>query len=74
MENHLTNDPAADSPNAQLATLVFQKLLEAGLVSDDGKADFLKKLAQGELRDSHWSVALQQVFHENSPADETPQT
>jgi len=72
MENHLTNNPPAPNPNEALAEQIFQKLLDAGLISADGQARFLKNLAQGALKESDWKVALEQVL--NTSAHETPET
>lgn len=52
---------AADkNPNEKLADAIFEKLIAEGLISEDGKASFLQKLAQGKLNASAWKVALEQ--------------
>lgn len=71
MENQITNDQSAKNPNEILAEQIFQKLFDAGLVSDDGKTTFIKNLGQGKLGDSLWRVALEQVIKTKPLTDET---
>jgi len=44
MDNPITNNPAAQNPNTLLAEQIFRQLLEAKLISDDGKAAFITGL------------------------------
>ncbi len=72
MDNKITDNQPAPNPNEVLAAQIFQKLLDAGLVADDGQTQFTSALAQGNLRDSDWKVALEQVL--NTATHETPET
>jgi hypothetical protein len=72
MDNQMTNDQPNKNPNEVLAEQIFQKLLDAGLVAEDGQTKFTNALAQGTLRDSDWKVALEQILF--TPAHETPKT
>lgn len=70
----MKNDLVTQTPNETLAARIFQNLLDEGLVTPEDKADFIKKLARGEARDSDWSVALTRALQTNSSADETSKT
>lgn len=62
------------TPSEKLADTIFEKLLEKNLVSEDGKADFIRKLSQGRIRESNWKVTLEQPIKSpsNPPNHETP--
>lgn len=74
MDHQMKNDIVTQTPNEALAAQIFQKLLDEGLVVPDDKADFIKKIARGEARDSDWSVALTRALQTNSSTDETSKT
>lgn len=74
MENQITIDPTPKSPNEVLAEQIFQKLFDAGLISDDGKTAFIKNLGQGKLSDGDWRVALELVIKSKPHTNETPKT
>jgi len=72
MDNKITDNQPAPNPTEVLAAQIFQKLLDAGLIADDGQTQFTSALAQGTLRDSDWKVALEQILI--ARAHETPKT
>jgi hypothetical protein len=74
MENQITIDQTPKNPNEVLAEQIFQKLLDAGLISNDGKAAFIKNLGQGKLSDGNWRVALELVVKSKTHTNETPKT
>jgi len=73
MENSV-NTAAAPTPSEILAEQIFQNLLAEGLIAEEDKTNFVKKMARGELRDSDWSVLLGQVLHTKTSDHETAQT
>lgn len=62
MENTV-NTSATPTPSETLAEQIFQNLLANGLIAEDDKTNFVRKMARGELRDSDWSVLLGQVLY-----------
>ncbi|MFM1969106.1 MAG: hypothetical protein RL152_483 [Bacteroidota bacterium] len=70
----MTPEQPTQTPNEILAEQIFQKLFDAGLISDDGKTVFIKNLGQGNLRDSNWRVTLEQVLKSKLTPNETPKT
>lgn len=63
------------NPNEKLAELIFKKLLEEGLIMEDGKSSFINNLAQGKLNESAWKVALEQPIKspkQKNQSHETP--
>lgn len=62
MENQITTDQPLKNPNEVLAEQIFQKLFDAGLISNDTKTTFIRDLGQGKLGDSNWRVALEQII------------
>jgi hypothetical protein len=73
MDNQITTEQPNKNPNVVLAEQIFQKLFDAELISDDGKALFIKNLGQGNLRDGNWRVALEQVSKSKPTSNETPE-
>ena len=71
MENQITIDQTPKNPNEVLAEQIFQKLFDAGLISDDGKTAFIKNLGQGKLADGNWRVALEHVVKSKPLPNET---
>jgi len=67
----MTNDQTPKNPNEVLAEQIFQKLFDAGLISDDGKTTFIKDLEQGKLGDSNWRVFLEQIIKSKPKTNET---
>lgn len=74
MDNQITPEQPTQNPNEVLAEQIFQKLFDAGLISDDGKTAFIKSLGQGKLGDSNWKVALEQVIKSKPNPNETSKT
>jgi hypothetical protein len=74
MEDQIKTNPTVKNPNEVLADIIFQKLLEAGLISEDGKSDFIKNLSQGQLKDGLWRITLEQNIKSKSSTDETSET
>ncbi|MCA0235868.1 MAG: hypothetical protein LCH81_05760 [Bacteroidetes bacterium] len=74
MDNQVTPEQPTQNPNEILAQQIFQKLFDAGLITDDGKAEFIKNLGQGKLGDSSWRVALEQIIKSKPASNETPKT
>lgn len=72
MDNQITPEQPTQNPNEILAEQIFQKLFDAGLISNDGKAAFIKNLGQGSLGDGNWRVALEQVLKSKPTSNETP--
>lgn len=59
MDHSLNPDNNSPTPATVLAEQIFQQLVQEGLLSsEENQLPFVRKLAQGELRDSDWSVAL----------------
>ncbi len=74
MDNSETANPAARNSNELLAEQIFRQLLEAKLISNDGKAAFISGLGQGTLKEGNWKIALEQVLHTQPMSDETSET
>lgn len=74
MDNQITPEQPTQNPNEVLAEQIFQKLVEAGLITDDGKVAFIKNLSQGKLGDSSWRVALEQILKSKPNTNETSKT
>lgn len=74
MDNSSITNPVALHPNELLAEQIFQQLLEAKLISYEGKAAFITGLGQGTLKESNWKIALEQVLHTQPMSDETSAT
>ncbi len=62
MDNQITPEQAIQNPNEILAEQIFQKLFDAGLISNDNRTTFIRDLGQGKLRDSNWKVTLEQII------------
>jgi len=73
MENTV-NTPAPLTPSETLAAQIFQNLVAEGLIAEEDQTNFVKKMARGELRDSDWSVALNQLLQTKTAGHETAKT
>lgn len=73
MENSVNTDTIT-TPSETLAAQIFQNLVAEGLIAEEDKTNFVKKMARGELRDSDWSVALNQLLQTKTADHETAKT
>jgi len=67
---------AETNPNKILADRIFEKLKEGGLITEDGKDQFIKNLSGGKMNESSWKVALEEPIksEQTSNKDEAPET
>lgn len=49
---------ATESPNTLLAQRIARQLLEQGLIGAEDMAFFVRRLAEGQLREADWRAVL----------------
>ncbi len=74
MDHSITNNEVARNPDGLLAEQIYRQLLEAKLISGEGRAAFITSLGQGTLKEGNWKIALEQVLHTQPMPDETSET
>lgn len=50
--------PASESPNTLLAQQIARQLLGQGLIGAGDMAFFVRRLAEGQLREADWKAVL----------------
>ncbi|MCK6691566.1 MAG: hypothetical protein L6Q97_05630 [Thermoanaerobaculia bacterium] len=55
------------SPNILLAQQIARQLLEHGLIAADNLAFFVRRLAEGQLREADWRAALSSLSQKAMP-------
>lgn len=51
--------PAPNSPSTLLAQQIARQLLEQGLIGADNLEFFVRRLAEGQLREADWRAVLE---------------
>ncbi len=56
--------------NETLAETIIKKLKEEGLIIESD-SQLVSKLAKGQLKDSDWKIALEEILNKPAAEDET---